>query len=151
MKKIITIITLAILLVTVTGCSKNETICTTTTIVKSSVVTSSYKIIHKNNIVYKVVKTEQITNKNTDTLYEFKSSIENNNKEYNKMTHYRNEVKIEDDTLISTTKINYRRLDLNKYVLLDEENKSIISNNKVELNKLIKAYEKLGLSCKSSS
>ena len=151
MRKIITIIMLAILLVTVTGCSKNETICTTTTIVKSSVVTSSYKIIHKNNIVYKVVKTELITNKNTDTLYEFKSSIENNNKEYNKMTHYRNEVKIEDDTLISTTKINYRRLDLNKYVLLDEENKSIISNNKVELNKLIKAYEKLGLSCKVSS
>lgn len=143
MKKIIFII----LLLTVTGCSKKQTVCTTSTIINSSIVRSSYIISHNNNIVYKLEKKEQIINKNTDTLNKFKSSIENNNREYNKMSHYKNKVIIKDDTLISITKINYRRLDLNKYVTIDKENKNIVSNNKVKLDKLLKQYKKLGLQC----
>ena len=143
MKKIIFII----LLLTVTGCSKKQTVCTTSTIINSSIVRSSYIISHNNNIVYKLEKKEQIINKNTDTLNKFKASIENNNREYNKMSLYKNKVIIKDDTLISITKINYRRLDLNKYVTIDKENKNIVSDNKVKLDKLLKQYKKLGLQC----
>lgn len=138
----------SVFLVIITGCSsKRHMVCSSTSIVKSSIIKSTYDITYKDNIVYKVIKQEVITNKNTDTLYELRDSIELSNREYNMLSHYKNYVEINDDTLVSVTKINYNRLDLNKYIKIDKSNKSFISSNKVVLNKLVKYYNSLGLSC----
>lgn len=139
-------------IIIITGCSsKRHMVCNTTSIFKSSIIHSTYDISYKDNVVYNVVKKEIITNKNTDILYDFRDSIQNSNADYNKLSHYNNYVKIKDDTLISITKINYNRLDLNKYVKIDRDNKKIISSNRVLFDRLIKYYSELGLVCDNAS
>lgn len=134
----------------ITGCSsKKHMVCSSTSIVKSSIIKSAYDITYKDNVVYKVIKKEMITNKNTDTLYELRDSIELSNREYNMLSHYKNYVEINDDTLVSVTKINYNRLDLNKYIKIDKSNEAFISSNKVAFDKLVKYYNSLGLFCEN--
>ena len=58
------------------------------------------------------------------------------------------EVVLENKKLISTTNINYKKIDKDKLISIDSSNKSLFTNDNVRLTTLKKIYENNGAKCK---
>ena len=148
MKKIIYIVALVLL---VTGCSRKDgTItCTSTSTPNEEVkLKSTYIITYKNNYVTKLKTTEIITVKDKSNIETYKNVLENSYKEYNKIKYYSNVISVEDNNLISSTIINYDKINTNKLIKLDKNNQSIIKNKKVAVDDIKNVYVKNGCKCK---
>lgn len=148
MKKIIYIVVLILL---VTGCSKKDgTItCTSTSTPNEEVkLKSTYIITYKNNYVTRLKTTEIITVNDKNNIETYKNVLENSYKEYNKIKYYSNVISVEDNNLISSTIINYDKIDTNKLIKLDKNNNSIIKNKKVAVDDIKNIYVKNGRKCK---
>ena len=67
---------------------------------------------------------------------------------YKNLEYYKNNIKIRNKTLTSTTIINYAKIDTDQLIKIDEGNGQLIKNGKVNIDDLKKAYKQNGFSCK---
>ena len=108
---------------------------------------TKYVVKYKNKVVNNV-STEEIFIKNDPTtLNEYKSTLENMYMPYNNLKYYDYSITIKDNQVISKTNINYKKLDMKKFIEIDSNNKSILTNNKVSIKKLKKIYKNNGARC----
>ena len=108
---------------------------------------TKYVVKYKNKVVNNV-STEEIFIKNDPTtLNEYKSTLENMYMPYNNLKYYDYSITIKDNQVISKTNINYKKIDMKKFIEIDSNNKSILTNNKVSIKKLKKIYKNNGARC----
>lgn len=155
MKKIIKLASITALALILTGCGNEEkeqvTKCKLTSNVPASnySLSSNYTIYSENNVVNKVITEEVVSSENEDVLEYFKEYLENTYKAQNDAYGgVINEVKVEDGKIISSTTIDYNKMNLKKYV----EDNSILNNYVNDDNKLTTAgvvgiYQSLGAVC----
>jgi uncharacterized lipoprotein YehR (DUF1307 family) len=129
---------------------KGTVICTYTNNNSSYKISTKYKINHyKDEVLYLSTK-EVITSSDTDMLEEYKSSLELLYSKYNDLEYYNNSISLNNNKLVTITNINYKKLDFNKFIELDNGNKDILVNNKVSLKKIKKIYKENGARCRNA-
>ncbi len=135
-----------------TGCGKEKEGALTCTINKqidsSTKLESVYNVSYKNGYATEVATTETITSDSSEALETYKSSLESMYGSYKNVEYYDNDIKLEENKLISTTKINYEKIDTDKLIEIDSNNKSLMEDGKVKVSMLKEAYETLGATCK---
>lgn len=138
------------LLVLVTGCSTSEKtlVCTRTTNQENLKMNLNYTVEYSGKYVNKVKTTEKLESSSKELLETYKNSIESLYSPYKDIDHYNYNVIIEDETLTSTTDIDYSKIDTDKLIKVDSANKQLIKDGKVAVEDLKKAYESLGAECK---
>lgn len=150
-KKIIVAICLVGLLC-VTGCGKEETktlTCTIDTNVQAGVdMKSTYKVSYKGDNVTLVESEEKIISEDKKVLETYETAVKSQYSPYEGVEHYDYSVNIDGDTLTSTAKIDYEKVDTDKLIEIDSNNKNAIKNGKVKVKDLKAGYEQLGATCK---
>lgn len=150
-KKIIAAVCLVGMLF-VTGCGKEESktlTCTRTATIQAGVDMSlNYKVTYKGENVQLVESEEKITADDKDYLKTYETTVNNMYSPYKDVEHYNYNVSIDGNTLTSTTKIDYEKIDTDKMIEIDSANKALIKDGKVKMNDLKTAYEALGATCK---
>lgn len=109
---------------------------------------SVYKANYKNNIVKKLISTDQVTVEDKEYLNTYEEKLEELYQPYKKLEYYQNNIKIKSKTLTSTTNINYAKIDTDELIKIDEGNGQLIKNGKVNINDLEEAYKQNGFNCK---
>lgn len=152
-KRVLFSLVLTVLL-TITGCNANSEqekvlTCTRTATISDGIkMDLNYKATYKGEYVQLVETTEKIITDNTAYLEAYKSSVENLYSPYKKIEHYNYNVEIKDNTLISTTKIDYSKIDTNKLIEIDSANESLIKDGKIKIDDIKSLYESMGATCK---
>lgn len=141
-----------------TGCGKEEeqkeleakvlTCAGTKTVQKGVEMDLNYKVTYKGDYVTLVETNETVTSDNKKVLETFKEQVEELYSPYKDVEHYEYDVKIDGKKLVSTTNINYEKVDTNKLIEIDENNKSLIKDGKIKLDDIKLTYELLGVECK---
>ncbi len=106
---------------------------------------SIYLITYKNNIVNNLETREVIVSNDKNMLDEYKTALELVYSEYNGLEYYDNSVTLKKNKLTTITKVNYEKLDINKFISIDKNNKDLFTNNQVKLSTLKKIYKKMEL------
>lgn len=157
MKRIV-ILGIALLLF-VTGCGKqtdyNESntkddkmICTRTTNANGLEMDFRYEVYYQENDVNKVQTTEKITSDSTEILQTYQQQIKSLYSSFDNIEHYNYDVKIEGNTLISTTDINYQKMNIDELVNIDSSIEQLLNDDrKIDLDKITQVYEQLGATC----
>ena len=97
---------------------------------------------------------ENLTTKETmqlnddESLEKYKTYFELLYSKYYELNYYDNKVVLENKKLISTTNINYKKIDKDKLISIDSNNKNLFTNDNVRLTTLKKIYENNGAKCK---
>lgn len=107
----------------------------------------SYFADYEGSYVTNIRSNERITSDDSTALEMYKKSIEQNYAPFDEVEYYNYSVKIDGDTLISTTDIDYSKIDTNKVIAIDPSSSSLIKNGKININNLKKAYESIGAIC----
>lgn len=153
-KKLILIVCLACLFL-VTGCSneKSKTLtCTRTATIQTGVDMSlNYKVTYKGENVLLVESEEKITSDDADDLKSYETTINNMYSPYKDLEHYYYNVSIDGNTLTSTTKIDYEKIDTDRMIEIDSKNSTLIKNGKVNVQDLKSAYETLDVTCQEGA
>lgn len=153
MKKLLAVLIVGVCLLT--GCTETKEevgllVCTKNQDIDASTkLESTYKVSYKDGYVTDLDTVETITSDNTQVLETYKSSLEKVYSSYNNVEHYNNDIKIEGNQLISTTKVDYEKVDTDKLIEIDKNNEAAIEDGKVKASVLKEAYEKLGATCKN--
>lgn len=151
MKKISIILLLTIAVVLCSACESKsgKVTCTSTTSPnETTTLKSEYNITYKDGYVTELKTKETIKTATKSDLDTYKEALENVYAEYNKLDYYQNSISIEDDTLISTTVINYNKVDTKKLIEIDQNNAELVKNGKVSYSDVKKMYESAGATCK---
>lgn len=107
-----------------------------------------YKIYYEDDYVMKTISTEKITSSDTKILQEYEDSYKDVFKKYKDIKYYDNTVTKKENTVTSTTIINYAKIDSKKIIEIEGEEGNIFTDNgKVKLDNLLKVYKKYGSSC----
>ncbi|MCI8498717.1 MAG: YehR family protein [Bacilli bacterium] len=132
------------------GCGKTEELTCTreATIAGGAKMSLNYKVTHKGGIVKLVETEEKVTSENEQYLETYKTTVESLYSPYDDVEHYNYEVKIDGDTLISKTEINYEKIDTKKLIEIDSANENLIKNGKIKVDDIKSAYESIGATCK---
>ncbi len=136
-----------------TGCGKEEEskvlTCTRTATLQEGVdMDLNYKVTYKGDYVLLVESEESVTADDKKILETMKTSVEETYAPYKDLEHYDYEVKIDGKKLISKATINYEKLDIDKFVEIDESSKLLIKDGKVKIEDLKAVYEASGATCK---
>lgn len=107
-----------------------------------------YEVKYEKRIVTYVTSKEIISSSDESILDNYKMYLENMYTNYKKLDYYNNKVVINDDKLISTTSIDYKKIDTDKLIDIDRSNSAIIEEGKVYLKRIKRQYENIGASCK---
>ena len=148
MKKlaILTVISLCF----ITGCGGTKTmVCTRTANQNNMEMDLHYEVEYTKKDVNKVKTTEKIKSSSEALLETYKSTIEAAYEPYKDIEHYNYNVAIEGDTLISTTEIDYDKIDTEKLLEVDSANGKLIKDGKINIEELRSAYESLGATCEN--
>lgn len=148
-KKLLVLVAVGVTLVT--GCSSKEGTlhCTIEKDIDSiTKLESIYNVDYKDGYATMLNTKETITSDNKQVLESYKSSLESMYSSYKNIKYYDNDIKVEDNKLISTTKVNYEKIDTDKLIEIDKNNKAAMENGKVKVSILKEAYEQLGATCK---
>ena len=124
--------------------------CTRTATLSDSNTTADleYKIYYEGDYVKKTVSVEKITSSDKSILNKYKSSYESVFSKYKNIKYYDNVVKLNKNTVTSTTKIDYTKVDTDKILEIEGDNGNIYTKDgKVKLDTLIKTYKKYGSKC----
>lgn len=152
MKKKILCSALLVALVLATGCGSEESktmTCTRTATVTGGVkMDLNYKVTYKGDYVQLVETEEKVTSSEKEYLETYEETVKNLYEPYNGLEHYDYDVKIDGDTLISTTKIDYEKIDTKKMLEIDSANGALIKDGKIKLSDIKSVYESVGASCK---
>lgn len=153
MKKIISTLFL-VLVFSLTGCGNKEAVIECN--LNSKDPSNNYElktdyIIHsKGNIVEYVETKETVISDKQSVLEYFKEYVESTYKSMNDTYGgYTNETKLDDNTLVSTTKVDYTKMDVEQFVKDNTVMKSYVNkNNQIKVEGIKKIYEQLGAVCK---
>lgn len=144
---IICIITIIVLTIYYNKYRNNTMICTYSTTADVYSMKTKYVVKYKNGVVNNVQTKEIFTKYDEETLKEYKSTLENMYMPYSNLDYYDYSITIKDNQVISKININYKKLDMNKFIEIDSKNKDILTNNKVAIKKLKKIYKNNGARC----
>ncbi len=150
-KYIMPIFLISIITIICSGCTPETgtMTCTMTTFPTEGITLSStYTATYEDNIVTNLQTEEQITSEEKETLEIYKEKIEEIYQDYQNLEYYENKIKLKNNTLTSTTNINYQKVNTEKLIEIDNGNASIIKNGKVAIDDLKKMYQKNGCNCK---
>ncbi len=110
-------------------------------------ISTKYEVKFKNRVVTNLYTEEIIKADDKKMLREYKTSLDLVYSKYSDLKYYNNTNEIIDNTLVSKTKINYQKIDISKFIALDNSNRKLLTNNKLELKKLKKTYQANGARC----
>ncbi len=150
MKKIGTF-ALSLLFLLCTGCNlgEKEVTCTNQLAIDEDTnLKSTYEITYKGEFVTKLKTIEKVEASDNEKLQTYRDSLEEVYSKYKDIKYYTNVLTIEKNTLISTTVIDYQKVDTNKLIKADSSNSSLIEGGKVKLSTLKEVYEESGAICK---
>lgn len=90
---------------------------------------------------------ERITSDNSTVLETYKKTVEETYSPFDNVEYYDYSIKIDGNTLISTTDINYSKIDIEKILKIDSSSATLIKNGKININDIKKVYETIGATC----
>ena len=122
-------------------------ICSSNTSSNGMEINLKYTVDYIGNYVTNVSSEEKITSSNESLLETYKTQIENMYSIYKDIEYYNYKVQIDGNTLISTTDINYNKIDTDKMIEIDSNNSSLIKNGKININDIENLYNQVGASC----
>lgn len=109
---------------------------------------SIYIVKFKDKVVENLTTKETMQLNDDESLEKYKTYFELLYSKYYGLNYYDNKVVLENKKLISTTNINYKKIDKDKLISIDSNNKSLFTNDNVRLITLKKIYENNGAKCK---
>ena len=153
MKKKFLLIMLLVMTLLVTGCGsgKKETkvmSCSLKGTITQGVETNSnYKVTYEGDYV-KVIETEEVIVSDDITYLEtVKDKVESIYSPYKDVEHYNYNVKVEGNTLTSTTEINYSKIDMNELFKINSAIGTLMEDNKLKVSDVKKLYKQMGITC----
>ena len=109
--------------------------------------TGTYKVTSKEGIVLLVESEEKVSFHDSDYRDLFKKTMEEMYADYNDLKYYDISIQVDGNNLISTTTIDYSRMDMDKMLEINPAMSSIIKNGKIKLDDLKLVYSMSGVSC----
>ncbi len=94
------------------------------------------------------VQTEEKIKASQEYLEAYQKSMQESYDPYQKLSYYDYDSKIKNGTLISTIKINYEKIDVDKLIEIDSSNADLFQDGKVYLKTIRDIYEGLGATCR---
>ena len=138
----------------VIGCGKNDTLKTATCTLSSNDVvngyktTANYEINYKNDVVESVKTVETVESENSDLLKTMEDYL---NTTYSTMNNnyggYTFNVINKDNKVVSTTTIDYNKMNIEKFVSENTVLKPYVKNNKLTLEGIKTLYTSVGAIC----
>lgn len=124
--------------------------CTRKATASDNVETSlKYSIYYDRDYVTKTVSVEKVTSSDENILTSYKESYEKVFEPYKNIDYYENTVSQTNDSVISTTVINYEKVDVSKIIAIEGEDDNIFENDgRVKKDTLISLFKKYGATCK---
>lgn len=107
----------------------------------------SYFADYQGSYVNNIRSDERITSDDNNILATYKKAVEETYAPFDGLEYYSYNVEIDGNTLISTTDIDYSKIDVDKVLELDPGSSSLIKNGKININDLKKAYQTMGATC----
>lgn len=149
MKKIILLGIVLLIFVTGCGTSKEEKmICTRTATMNGMEMDFRYEVYYQGNDVNKVKTTEKVKSDSEVTLKNLENQAKILYSNFDKIENYNYNVTIDGNTLISTTNINYQKINIDELLKIDSSIKQLLNdNNKIDLEKITQVYEQTGATC----
>ncbi len=144
---IIFIIIISIILLGIINPKNGTMICTYTNKTDIYNISTKYEIKFTDRIVNNLYTEEIIEADDEKMLSEYKTSLDLVYSKYLNLKYYDNSVSIKGNKLVSKTNINYKKIDISKFIAIDNSNRKLLTNNKLELKKLKKAYREKGARC----
>lgn len=131
----------------ITGCNKT-TKCTLETTEDAYKLSSEYKVTYDGNKnVVSVESKEVVTSDDEAVLDTFETSIKQQLDVYKDLKHYDYTIDRKDDKITQTTKINYAKLDLDKFTSINSAASSMFEGGKLKLDTILSVYRTLGAKC----
>ena len=152
MKKLKYLVVLLLGIVVITGCESNDKektmVCTRTINQDSISMDLKYTVTYKGEYVQQIESVEKVKTSDPTTLTTFKDTIEATYKPYLDIKYYDFNVTVEDDTLTSTVKIDYSKIDTKKLVEIDSANSQLFTDDgKAKLETIKATYKASGDTC----
>lgn len=102
---------------------------------------------YKGKYVELIETQEKIISDDKSILEIYKNTVESTYSPYKDVKYYDYDVKINGNTLKSTTKKNYLKIDTDKMIDIDSTNATIVKNGKVLVEDIKKLYSSIGAIC----
>lgn len=108
----------------------------------------TYSIYYDGDYVTKTVSVEKVTSDDDAILKKYKAAYENVFSPYKNIDYYDNKVTTTSNSVISTTVIDYNKVDINKIIAIEGSDDNIFeSDGKVKKETLTTLYKKYGTTC----
>lgn len=155
MKKVISILSVFLVVLMVSGCGEEQKEFTRTCTMTQNDVTQGYKlesiytIYGKGDVVNKVTSVETVTSDSNDILNYFETNLKSTYDQYNQTYGgYTNNVVNKDGKVVSETTIDYTTMNLTKYVQDNSVMKNFVNDdNQLLVEGLITIYQQTGAIC----
>jgi uncharacterized lipoprotein YehR (DUF1307 family) len=122
-------------------------ICTYSATADVYAIKTKYIVTFKNKIVKNIYTEETLTKYDDKVLNDYKTTLDSLYQPYSKLKYYDYSVELKDNQVTSKININYEKLDINKFISIDSNNKKILTNNKVMIKTIKKIYKNNGARC----
>lgn len=154
MKKGLKILVIVLVTIVISGCDKGKEVVKTCKVTSNQsangyILNSNYEVHSKDGIVTRVETKEVVKSDNKQVREYFKNYLE---KEYKKASEtyggYTYSITDDGNNVTSKVKINYSKMNLDKFIKDNPQIKSYVNkNNKITLDGIQKVYESLGATC----
>ena len=166
MKKIISIFVILTIAIFLTGCESTEDLtdmydtsllnhitCTRDAVIESdssSSVSINYDLYYNDEEYLQILNSkEEIKSSNSNLLDQYEEAYKKIYKAYDGLEYYDNLIKRTDDTVVSTTTINYGKIDMDELMKIEGSEDNVkVSNGKIKLTDWKKFAKKYGTTCK---
>lgn len=149
MKKVALFLVICTCTLLISGCGKEKTMTCTRTVNQNNIEMSlNYTAKYKGDYVTSLELVDTFKSDDVEYLNTLKSTIEEQYKTYNDIEYYDIDVKIDGNTLTSTTSIDYEKIDTDELIKVDSANKQLIKDGKVSIDDVESVYtNSLGMTC----
>ena len=108
-----------------------------------------YDLYYDDNDYLKVLKSvEKITSSNGEVINKYKEAYEKVYSVYNDIDYYDNNIVVQDNTITSTTSINYGKIDMDKLLEIEGKEDNVkVENGKIKLSDWKSFAKKYGTTC----
>jgi len=111
---------------------------------------ATYLVFYKGENVTRLNTEEIMTSNNDKTLELYQKQLENLYQAYRDIEYYNNEIRIEGNKLYSITKIDYEQINMDQFLKINEQMKSLIDDGKLKVLTLKAMYQTLGITCQDA-
>ncbi len=163
MRKYFTLVLLLLVCVVAVGCGKekeesdksdsnsNDKVVTTCTLNNTydngSIIDATYKVTSKDDVVLLVESTEKITSDDSSYLSAVQLQTQTLYSRFDNLDHYDYDVSVNGNTLISSTKIDYEHMDIDKFLEVNPDGASLFTDGKIKLATVKSMYVLMGATC----